>query len=259
MLTRVPSSVPPAMGRPATVRRRVAPTSCGHIVGLFGTVAAVAIAAAHVLGAAVVHPVHDPVSFYAFVPAGGELVLLGSTAMAVLGLALVARATRSGLAPGAVSVAAMVVFALAMVLLGLFPTDPPGAPTSISAVVHRVSAATAFVVLPVAGRGVLRAVPAPTSRYPRHVARLGAVFGAAVVLFLAVHLPLAATGSGIAAFGLLERVGLVLMIAYLFLLAATIDHEGASEQTPPGPLADIDPAARTSHDTVTAPPAVPAV
>ena len=51
-----------------------------------------------------------------------------------------------------------------------------------------------------------------------------------VALFLVVHLSLVVAGSGIAAFGLIERVGFVIMIGYLFLLAATIDREGLSKE-----------------------------
>jgi hypothetical protein len=46
-----------------------------------------------------------------------------------------------------------------------------------------------------------------------------------VAIFLVIHLPLAVAGSGIAAFGLLERLGFAIMIGYLLLLGGNIDHE----------------------------------
>ncbi|GAA1970033.1 hypothetical protein GCM10009718_01950 [Isoptericola halotolerans] len=196
-------------------------------VGWSGLVALAAMAAAHLLGAGVVDPFVDPVSFYAFVPGGGEAILLGGTILAVMGVVLVARAYRAGLVTGAAPAVAMATFAVAMVLVGVFPTDPPGVPTTASAVVHRVSAAAAFVVLPLVGHCVVRRTHPSRSSAPRRLQRATIGLGIVVLAFLAVHLPLAAVGSGIAAFGFLERVGFVLMIGYLFLLADTIDREAA--------------------------------
>lgn len=194
-------------------------------VGWSGLAALAAMAAAHTLGAGVVDPLVDPVSFYAFVPGGGEAILLGGTILAVIGVVLVVRAYRAGLATGRAPAVAMATFAVAMVLVGVFPTDPPGVATTFSAAVHRTSAAAAFVVLPLVGHCVTRAVAAPRSSAPRRLRRATVGLAVLVLAFLAVHLPLAAVGSGIVAFGLLERVGFVLMIGYLFLLADTLDRE----------------------------------
>ena len=197
-----------------------------RVLGWVGAAALAAMVAAHVVGAAVVDPLVDPVSFYAFVPGGGELILLGGSLLAVLGLVLAARAYAAGLAAGAVPVMAMGVFAVAMVLVGLFPTDPPDAAvTTVSAVVHRVSAATAFGVLPLVGLSMVGTIRTPRSAYPARLRRTAGALAVLVGAFLAIHLPLAAAGSGIAAFGLLERAGFVIMIGYLFLLARTIDLE----------------------------------
>lgn len=210
-------------------------------VGWSSLAALAAMAAAHTLGAGVVDPLIDPVSFYAFVPGGGEAILVGGTILAAVGVALVVRAYRAGLATGRVPALAMATFAVAMVLVGVFPTDPPGVATTFSAAVHRTSAAAAFVVLPVVGHCVARAVPSPRSLAPRRLRRATVGLAVLVVAFLAVHLPLAAVGSGIVAFGLLERVGFVLMIGYLFLLADTLDREEIhSVPTPPaGPAAGV--------------------
>ncbi|PRZ05622.1 uncharacterized protein DUF998 [Isoptericola sp. CG 20/1183] len=209
-------------------------------VGRWGAVALGAMVVAHVLGAGIVDPVIDPVSFYAFVPGGGEAILLGGTVLALVGLVVVGRAYRTGLATGPLPGAAMMVFAVAMVLVGVFPTDPPGVATTLSAVVHRTSAAAAFVVLPVVGHCVARQVGAPRSAAPRRLRRATVALAVLVAAFLAVHLPLAAVGSGIVAFGLLERVGFVLMIGYLFLLADIVDRES------PGPARDPSPVPATT-------------
>lgn len=210
-----------------------------RVLGGLAAAALAAMVAAHVVGAAVVDPFVDPVSFYAFVPGGGELILLGGSLLAVLGLVLVARAYAAGLARGGGPMVAMTVFAVAMVLVGLFPTDPPGVDTTVSAVVHRVSAATAFGVLPLVGLGVARTIAAPRSAYPARLRRTACALAVLVGAFPAIHLPLAAAGSGIAAFGFLERAGFVIMIGYLFLLARTVDLEAGE----PG---DAGPAARTA-------------
>ncbi len=197
-------------------------------VGWFGATALLPMIAAHVVGAAAVDPVLDPISWYAFVPGGGELILAGGVTLAVLGLILTVRMYRTGLATGPLPAAAMIVFAIAMVLVGAFPTDPPGTAATLSATVHRVSAATAFCVLPVIGLSLERSIPQPRSSLPRTLRTVAGALGVVVAVFLVVHLSLVSAGSGILAFGLIERVGFVIMIGYLFLLAATIDREGSN-------------------------------
>ncbi|MEV0949137.1 DUF998 domain-containing protein [Promicromonospora sp. NPDC050249] len=200
-------------------------------VGWFGATALLPMVAAHVVGASAVDPVLDPISWYAFVPGGGELILAGGLVLAVLGLILMVRMYRSGLAVGPVPAVAMIVFAVAMVLVGAFPTDPPGTAASFSAIVHRVSAATAFCVLPVIGLSLERSIGEPRSALPRGLRSAAIALGVVVGLFLAVHMSLVFfANSGIFAFGLIERVGFIIMIGFLFLLAATIDRESLSAE-----------------------------
>lgn len=213
-------------------------------VSWFGATALLPMIAAHVVGASVVDPVLDPISWYAFVPGGGEMILAGGVILAVLGLILTVRMYRTGLAVGPVPAAAMIVFAVAMVLVGAFPTDPPGTEASMSAIIHRVSAATAFCVLPVVGLSLERSIARPRSSLPRSLRSAARALGIMVALFLVIHLSLVyLADSGIAAFGLIERVGFVIMIGYLFLLAATIDREGPDGQL--DPLAALDGAGPT--------------
>ncbi|MFI9489085.1 DUF998 domain-containing protein [Promicromonospora sp. NPDC052451] len=200
-------------------------------VGWFGATALLPMVAAHVVGASVVDPVLDPISWYAFVPGGGELILAGGVTLAVLGLLLTVRMYRAGLAVGPVPAAAMIVFAVAMVLVGAFPTDPPGTAATLSATIHRVSAATAFCVLPLVGLSLERSIERPRSALPQGLRAAASALGIVVAVFLAVHLSLVFfADSGIIAFGLIERIGFVIMIGYLFLLAATIDREGPVEE-----------------------------
>lgn len=198
-------------------------------VGWFGATALLPMVAAHVVGASAVNPVLDPISWYAFVPGGGELILAGGLTLAVLGLILTVRMYRAGLAVGPVPAFAMIVFAVAMVLVGAFPTDPPGTEATFSAIVHRVSAATAFCVLPLVGLSLERSIQEPRSSLPRGLRSAARALGAVVTVFLVVHLSLVFfADSGVMAFGLIERIGFVIMIGYLFLLAATIDRESGA-------------------------------
>lgn len=212
-----------------------------RIVSWFSSVALVPMIVAHVLGADVVDPVLDPISWYAFVPGGGELIMAGGVVLAVLGLLLTVRMYRTGLAVGPVPACAMIVFAVAMVLVGAFPTDPPGTEMTMSALIHRVSAAGAFCVLPIVGLSVQRSIARPRSELPAALRTAAIALGVVVVLFLVVHLSLVVVGSGIMAFGLIERIGFVIMIGYLYLLAATIDRESGELPDLLGPtLADAE-------------------
>ncbi|WP_275003844.1 DUF998 domain-containing protein [Promicromonospora iranensis] len=213
--------VPPAPGDPRSTRT----------VGWFGATALLPMVAAHVVGASVVDPVLDPISWYAFVPGGGELILAGGLVLAALGLILTVRMYRSGLAVGPVPAVAMILFAVAMVLVGAFPTDPPGTPATFSATVHRVSAAAAFCVLPIVGLSLERSIRQPRSALPRGLRSAATALGVVVALFLVVHLSLVFfADSGVMAFGLIERIGFVIMIGFLFLLAATIDRESPTAE-----------------------------
>ena len=210
------------------------------MAGWFGATALVPMVVAHVVGASAVDPVLDPISWYAFVPGGGELILAGGVILALLGLILTVRMYRAGLAVGPVPAAAMILFAIAMVLVGAFPTDPPGTAATFSATVHRVSAAAAFCVLPMVGLSLERSIRQPRTGLPRGLRTAALALGVAVAVFLVVHLSLVFVGSGIIAFGLIERVGFMIMIGYLILLAATIDAEGPAAR--PGAGEIVEPA-----------------
>jgi len=215
-------------------------------VSWFSGTALLPMVAAHVVGASAVDPVLDPISWYAFVPGGGEMILAGGVTLAVLGLILTFRMYRAGLAVGPVPAFAMIMFAIAMVLVGAFPTDPPGTAATLSATIHRVSAAGAFCVLPLVGLSLERSIQQPRSSLPRGLRTAASALGVVVVAFLVVHLSLFFfADSGIMAFGLIERIGFVIMIGYLFLLAATIDRESPlapdDDVLPPVPTPDDEP------------------
>lgn len=93
-------------------------------------------------------PAHTVISEYAFQAAGWLLPL--SLTLFAFGAALIAEALRRSGADRRV-VALLAVWGMCMVLVGAFPTDPPGVPLSVSAGIHRYAAFVAFLVMPLAG------------------------------------------------------------------------------------------------------------
>lgn len=197
-------------------------------VGATSTAAIAPIGVLHVSAAAEVHPLLDPVSYYALVPGGYGLLLLGCALLGLAGLGVGVWLLRSGLPGARLPAALLASFALAFILVGLFPTDPWGtAEPSVSATIHRAMAAWGVVVVPVAGILVARATAASACvACPARLVRLAKVVAAVTVAFFAVHVPLALMGSRIPAFGLLERAGFALVIGSLVLMALAIRCQG---------------------------------
>lgn len=181
----------------------------------------------HVTGAALVHPLLDPISYYALIPGGYPLVLLGCSLLGGAGICLAFWLGRSGLPGVRLPVGLLISFAVAFVLVGIFPTDPLHADVvSTSATIHRIGAAWGVVVVPITGVLVGRSLAAGAlSAYPRRMIRLARAVACVMALFFAIHLPLALLGSRIPAFGFLERAGFALVIGYLILMAITVRVE----------------------------------
>lgn len=198
---------------------------CVRLVTVLSAAALIPMIMAHIVGASVVDPFTDPISWYAFVPGGAAMIIAGGSLLALLGILITVRMYRGGIVSGPLPAAGMAIFCIAMIMVGAFPTDPPHSPATLSATVHRIAAGTAFAILPIVGLMISASISEPRTALPRRLRRAAYLLAALVGLFLAIHLPLAFAGSGIAAFGLLERAGFVIMIGYLFLLAATIDRE----------------------------------
>ncbi|QDP97677.1 DUF998 domain-containing protein [Microlunatus elymi] len=199
-----------------------------RLVAVLSAIALVPMVAAHVLGAATINPLIDPISWYAFIPGGAFMIMAGGSLLALLGVILTVRMYRARLATGPVPALAMIIFSTSLILVGIFPTNPPHTDPTVAATIHRVAAGSAFAALPLAGLKIAASIHGPCSALPRALRRSAIALAGLVGAFLAIHIPLAIAGSGIAAFGFLERAGFVIMISYLFLLAATIDREGVS-------------------------------
>ena len=120
---------------------------------------------------------------------------------------------RRGLVVGGLVFSLVPIFYLHVVSAGLtvstiFPTDPTGAPTTLSGYVHRYAGAVMFLALPAAGVLIARKFPALLG-----VAITASVSSAA---FLVSHVSFA----GFEARGLTERVLFASLYGLLFAIAA---------------------------------------
>ncbi|GAA2356045.1 hypothetical protein GCM10010404_05500 [Nonomuraea africana] len=126
-------------------------------------------------------PLHTLISEYAFHPIGW--LLPASLTLFAVGAAFIAEGLRrSGAGRGAASL--VVVWGVCMLLLGLFPTDPPGFELSMSGAIHRYAGFVAFLVMPVAGLLLVRA----KAHYARAMKALSGVAIAALVLVVLPYL-----------------------------------------------------------------------
>lgn len=170
-------------------------------------------------------PLSAPISQYVHLPGGYPMVLLGAWLLAGCGAVIAVDLLRDADSrPQQFAAVLLASFAVALIVVGVVPTDPAGS-TVVSSreLVHRFAVGWAFFSLPLAGLVLARA--------PR---LLGAVSGAAltrlavallggVLLFGSVQLPLLAVGAdGIPALGLVERIAFGFMIGYLILLAVVL-------------------------------------
>ncbi|GAB3766219.1 DUF998 domain-containing protein [Microlunatus parietis] len=214
---------------PITRSARPAPTSATpSVVATLSLISLVPMAVLHVTGTGL-NPVVAPISHYVFVPGGYPMVLLGSLLLAGCGLVIAADLIRrygSARARGPLAAAGLLIsFAVALILVGLFPTDPPGSAAgaaTLSAIIHRIGAAWSFLALPLAGVLVARTSGWCRAGHARSLVGLAIGLLGAVLIFLSIHLPLALAGSGLPAFGLLERIGFAFLIGYLILLAVAL-------------------------------------
>lgn len=197
----------------------------------FAALAIFPIALLHVTAAAVVHPLLDPISYYALVPGDYPLMLLGCALLAGSGGCLAVWLAWSGLPGVRLPVGLLISFAVAFLLVGIFPTDPLHAEvSSLSATIHRIGAGWGVAVVPIVGALVGRSlVGSALTPYPARLIRLARWVAGVMIVFFSIHLPLAIMGSRIPAFGLLERAGFALVIAFFILLAVTIRREGYRE------------------------------
>ena len=194
------------------------------------TVAAVVIAVLHVAGAGRVDPAVQPVSDYVAVPGGAALLGLAAVALIAAGFA------------GAVTLPTpsrrlLLLWAAAVLLVAVFPTNLPGHPPDVSAFVHRWAGALVFALPPVAGAVAARTAGA--RRLPLLVASIAAAVTAGA--FLLAHAPHVLAGAETFPYlGLVERVAYLALLVQLVVVATP----PARDVVVPPP-----PAARSSRST----------
>lgn len=193
------------------------------VVGL-STAALAPMITVHLLGAGIIDPVEQPISHYVFVPGGYAMVFIGSFLLAFSAISIARGLLRSRTPGLQLPARLLITFAVAMSLVGIFPTDPPDTiHLDAMATVHRWAAAYSFAILPVIGFLVSRRLtPLSEAIQPRRLHRLALGVTVVTGAFFAIHFPLVAMGSQIPLFGLLERLGFVVMVSFMVVLAATM-------------------------------------
>lgn len=180
--------------------------------------------AVHLFGAGSIDPIEQPISHYVFVPGGYAMVFIGSFLLAFSAISIARGLLRSRTPGLQLPARLLITFAVAMALVGIFPTDPPDTVhLDAMATVHRWAAAYSFAILPVIGFLVSRRLaPLSAAVQPRRLHRLALGVTLVTGAFFAIHFPLVAMGSQIPLFGLLERLGFVVMVSFMIVLAATM-------------------------------------
>jgi hypothetical protein len=200
-----------------------------------GTGAAVAVAAVgtlHLAGALATPRIDAlalTVSDYVALPGGYALLALAALALGGVGVALAVAARRAAPAAGAVPVL-LSSWSAALLLVGLFPTNPPGVPADLAAGVHRYAGAWAFAALPIAVWLLGRALG------HRALCGLAVAVGVAAGVFLLAHVPIVlaidiAGSPGFPLLGGVERVLYALVIVLLLVTARAL------RGTAPAPVA----------------------
>ena len=231
VLPRTATATPTVEREDGTVRSRIRQAQTWVVA--CSAVALGPMVEVHVVGNGIIDPVVQPISHYAYVPTGYQMILIGSVLLAAAAIAIavvmMGHARRSPGTRLGLPAALLVSFAVAMLLVGLVPTDPPGS-TALTwgATVHRWSAAYAFAVMPVIGLLACRCEGLGVrSRAQLWGLSLAVCIGTAVVF--AIHLPLAVQGSHIPMFGLVERIGFVVMVSFLVVLSGMLRMSAVTE------------------------------
>lgn len=158
----------------------------------------------HVVSAGQLNPVTDVISDYVFVRNGTEW--LATTSLSLAAVSALLAVNLRGVGRSAQWLIG--VWAAGLTVSTIFPTDPTGAPTSMSGYIHRYAGAVMFVALPAAGALIARKFPALLG-----IALIASVSSAA---FLVSHVSFA----GFEARGLTERVLFASLYGLLFAIAA---------------------------------------
>jgi hypothetical protein len=177
----------------------------------------------HMTAAGEINPISEVVSDYIFVDGGAGLLALGSLTLAAASAALLLVLVARGVPRQEPAAWLLGLWSVGLVFVALFPTDPTGAPTTLSGAVHRYAGAVMFTSLPLAGWLLSRRnIPSSTVR------RLSVAAGIASVAFMLVHVSVVQQGTSLVLLGLFERALFVLLYGLLFAVAAAVATRGVA-------------------------------
>ncbi|MGI5506705.1 DUF998 domain-containing protein [Lentzea sp. CA-135723] len=158
----------------------------------------------HVMSAGQLNPISDVISDYVFVDNGTGW--LAATSLSLAAVSALLAVNLRGVGRSAQWLIG--IWSAGLTVATIFPTDPTGAPTSMSGYIHRYAGAVMFVALPAAGVLIARQFPALLG-----IATTATISSAA---FLVSHVSF----SGFEARGLTERVLFASLYVLLFAIAA---------------------------------------
>jgi hypothetical protein len=167
------------------------------VMGFVAT-AAVAGGALHVAGSGPVDPLRTVISDYVMVPGGYALLALAAVALAAASLALAAGLFRSGLPRPGLPATLLVIGAVALLVAGAVPTNLPGQPVDVAAMIHRVAGGATFISLPLAGWLIARRAATGSGEWRARAALLrwsGVLAGIITAGFLVAQIPIVIGGS----------------------------------------------------------------
>ena len=158
----------------------------------------------HVVSAGQLNPITDVISDYVFVRNGTGW--LAATSLSLAAVSMLLAVNLRGVGRSAQWLIG--IWSAGLTVSTIFPTDPTGAPTSMSGYIHRYAGAVMFVALPAAGVLIARKFPA--------LLGIAITAGVSSAAFLVSHVSFA----GFEARGLTERVLFASLYGLLFAIAA---------------------------------------
>lgn len=173
----------------------------------------------HLAASGKVDPIAATISDYIFVEHGAALLAMASLTLAGTSVALLLALRARGLPARGPEASLLWLWSAGLVVVALFPTDPTGAPLSLSGALHRYAAVAMFASLPLAGWLLSRRFPGGAL-----LRGLSVVAGLAAVAFMVSHVSVGGQPDGTGLLGLSERVLFLLLCALLLALASAADR-----------------------------------
>ncbi|MGH3450278.1 MAG: DUF998 domain-containing protein [Haloechinothrix sp.] len=135
-----------------TAETIAARSPAGAVLGLIGLgLSVVLMSSLHIVASGQVNPISTTLSDYVYARGAEWMFGASVVCMAIGGAGAFAGLTRAHLLPGMPARVVLVTALVGLLLVALFPTDRGVAVVSLSAQIHRYSAAVVFVCVPIVG------------------------------------------------------------------------------------------------------------